>query len=322
MIDLDLLVARDCFAAGLAITTDVLATANLIASRTGAPRPPFTWRVLSVDGTAVRSSAGLRIAADGTWASAEAPFRMAFGVGMADHDAIQDYLRTSDGRALVEALARGHQDGATLLASCSSTFLLAETGALDHGAATTSWWLAPLFRRRYPAVHLAPERLVTEHDRVVCAGAAMAQLDLALHLVRRHAGMELARLVARYLVIDDDRVSQAPYLILDHLQGHDEAVRRAQDHARAHLRDDPSIGALAHAAAVSPRTLRRRFAEAVGMSPARYVQRLRAETARTLLQSTDWSVGRIAHEVGYSEDGALRRALRTHFDTSPSALRR
>lgn len=320
--DLDLLVCARGFASGLAATVDVLATANVVHQQLVGGAAPFRWRLLSSDGGTVETSAGLRLAADGSWDEAEADHRLVFGVGMADREAIGAAVDSAEGRRLVDGLRRAHDDGATLVASCSSTFFLAETGCLDRGLATTSWWLAPLFRRRYPHVRLAVDRLVTEHDRMICAGAAMAQLQLALHLVRRSLGPELAHTVSRYLVIDDQRRSQGPYMLFDHLVSQDEVVARAQAWLRENLKGELRIDALASAVAVSPRTLHRRFTAALGMSPSRYVQQLRAQTAAQLLLATDWSVGRVALEVGYAEDGALRRAFRQHLGVSPRELRR
>ncbi len=321
MPDVDFLVARDHFASGPSLTADVLATANLVVTRGGLGAAPFRWRVLTEDGGPARSQSGLLLASEGRWADARAELRMVFGVGMADDAVILGALTTAEGRALTREVAAGHDSGATLLASCSSTFFLAETGRLTGGPATTSWWLAPLFRRRYPRVELRAEDLVTEHERIVCAGAAMSQLDLALHVVRSSCGLDVARACARFLVIDDARASQAPFLLVDHLGGHDELVARAQRHVREHLRGPFDLDDLARAVGASPRTLRRRFAAATGMSPARYVQRARAEAAANLLRATDRSIAEIALEVGYAEDGALRRAFREHFDASPREWR-
>ncbi|MCA9490702.1 MAG: helix-turn-helix domain-containing protein [Myxococcales bacterium] len=321
MPDIDLMLTDDCFASGPAVTADVLATANLVSERLVGDRP-FRWRLLSEDGRPARTSAGTTLQVDGRWDEADAELRMVFGVGMADETVILRALRDRGTRALVERLRAAYADGVGLMASCSSTFLLAEAGVLDGGPATTTWWLAPLFRHRYPTVELRAERLITEHGRVVCAGAAMAQLDLALYVVRRWCGMEIARACARYLVIDEARASQAPYLIVDHLAGHDPAVAKAQAWVREHLAADPSLAGMARAACVSERTLRRHFVRATGLSPAQYIQRARAEAAAELLRTTDLSVGEVSAEVGYREDGALRRAFQRHFGTSPSAWRR
>ena len=308
------------FATGPSVTVDVLAVANQVALQ-GGMAAPFSWRAWSVDGAPATSSAGLQMAVDGAWAQADGSLCAVFGVGFADEARILASLRRPASRQLVEVLDAAHDRGATLLASCSSTFFLAETGRLDGGVATTSWWLGPLFQRRYPAVELQAERLVTEHQRLVCAGAAMAQLDLSLHLVRQVCGHDVARLCARYLVLDDARESQAPYLIADHLGGHDEVVAAAQQWVREHLQHG-TIEDLARAVAVSPRTLRRRFLRSTGMTPRHYLARARCDAAAELLQTTDLSVTRIAEEVGYAEDGALRRAFREHYGQSPGAWRR
>ena len=109
--------------------------------------------------------------------------------------------RTADVRKAKAQLLKWHAEGAQIAASCIGTFLLAETGLLDHREATTTWWLAPLFRQRYPNVLLDESRMLVPSDRGVTAGAAMGHLDLALWLIRK-TSPELAALVSRYLLAD------------------------------------------------------------------------------------------------------------------------
>lgn len=323
MPQIDLLVQNGFFATGVTVTIDALASANAIFSALNpGEQAPFSWRLLSESGADPVASAGLPVPATGAWEESTGDVVLIFGIGMADVGLIQAGVATAEGRGLVAQVRAHHDRGALIGASCSSTFFLAEAGVLDRGPATTSWWLGPLFQRRYPAVDLQADAMITEHERVICAGAAMAQLDLALHLIRRFAGMELARACARYLVMDERRGSQAPYLIVDHLARHDPVVSKAEGFIRENLRGTIEIPDLASRCGVSARTLARRFASSTGLTPARFIRRSRAERAANLLVSTDWSVSRIADEVGYAEEGALRRAFYDHFDISPKGYRR
>ena len=141
-------------------------------------------------------------------------------------------------------LLRQWSDGGALVsAACTGTFVLANTSLLDGQSATTSWWLAPLFRERYPRVMLEESRMVVGSSRFVTAGAALAHIDLALWLVRR-SSPALAALTARYLVIDP-RPSQAVFMIPDHLMHTDPLIERFEQWARHRLTEGFSLAAAA-----------------------------------------------------------------------------
>lgn len=120
-------------------------------------------------------------------------------------------------RRLRDALVDGFESGAMLAAPCASTFLLADTGLLDGRRATTTWWLAPLFRRRYPKVELVTDQIVVADWPIATGGAAMAQMDLMLAIVGRFAGPSLAKRCANYLLLDE-RHSQAPFMAIAYCQ--------------------------------------------------------------------------------------------------------
>ena len=151
-------------------------------------------------------------------------------------------------------------------ASCSATFVLAASGVLDGRHATTTWWLAPEFRRRFPDVTLSADRMVVDAEHVLTAGSAFAHADLMLAVIARVAGPSLAHLVTRYLVLDE-RVSQGRYMVLEHLRVSDPALQAVEQFIAQNLERQISIDELAHVAAVSPRTLARRVHAGLGMTP-------------------------------------------------------
>ena len=118
-------------------------------------------------------------------------------------------------------------------AACIGTFVIAESGLLDHREATTTWWLAPLFRARYPAVRLDESHMIVKSGKVVTAGAALSHMDLALWLMRQHSP-QLAALTAKYLIVDS-RPSQSAYVLTDHLIHNDPVVERFERWARTRL---------------------------------------------------------------------------------------
>jgi transcriptional regulator GlxA family with amidase domain len=185
--------------------------------------------------------------------------------------------------------------------------LLAASGILDGGRATTTWWLSPLFRERFPRVALDESRMIVESSRVVTAGAALAHVDLALWLVRRRSPA-LAESVARHLVFDA-RPSQAAYVMPDHLMHADPVVERFEQWARRHLADFALAEAARHVGA-SERTLERRIRAVLGKTPLSYVQDLRVEVAVHRLRTTKESIDEIASTVGYGDGVTLRTLLR------------
>jgi transcriptional regulator GlxA family with amidase domain len=211
-------------------------------------------------------------------------------------------------------------EGVLAAAACTGAFVLAESGLLDGRKATTSWWLGPFFRARYPKVVLDDGRMIVRSNDVVTAGAALAHFDLALWFVRG-ISPALAAVTARYLMVDS-RSSQAAYAIPDHLAHADALVERFERWVRENLSNGFSLDDASRAIGASPRTLARRLRAVLGKSPLSYFQDLRVERAVHLLQTTGESVERIATEVGYSDAVTLRNLLRRQLGRSASQLRR
>jgi transcriptional regulator GlxA family with amidase domain len=204
--------------------------------------------------------------------------------------------------------------------ACIGTFVLAEAGLLDGEEATTTWWLSPLFRQRYPRVRLDDSRILVQSNTMLTAGAALSHLDLALALIRR-ASPELANLTARYLVVDV-RTSQSIYSIPDHLAHADPLIQRFERWARGRLAEGFSLDQAAEALRTSKRTLARRMEDVLGKSPLAFFQELRVERAVHLLKTSDSSVDQIATQVGYAGGVTLRALLRKRLGRGVSEIRR
>lgn len=217
-------------------------------------------------------------------------------------------LNRPDVSAARSQLLRWRKKGSRIGAACMGTFILAETGLLDHQEATTTWSFAPSFRQRYPHVQLQESRLMVPNDYGVTAGAAMGHLDLVLWLIRQ-ASPELASTVSRFMLADG-RTSQAPYVIPSHLAQTDPLILKFEQWARTHLRDGFSLQDAAKALATSARTLQRRCDAVLGKSPLAYFQDLRVEHAQSLLHRKGYDIEAIAADVGYSDGATLRTLLR------------
>lgn len=208
---------------------------------------------------------------------------------------------------------------ATVTAACIGTFIMAESGLLSGHRATTTWWLAPLFRRRYPDVALEDSSMIVHSGPFVTAGAALGHMDLALWLVRR-VSPQLASLTAQYLIVDS-RPSQSAYALTDHLVHADPLVRSFESWARTNLARSFSLHDAAKAVGSSKRTLARRLQAVLGQSPLEYVQSVRVERAVHLLKTTRASVDEIAAQVGYADGVTLRTLLRRRLHAGVKQIR-
>ena len=280
-------------------------------------------RVVSLDGRPVRSGSGRTIDVDGPLelrGLGRSDVLVVPGVFAATEPTIGQLLGRDETLRAADLLARASAKGVFVAASCSATFVLASSGVLDGKPATTTWWLAPAFARRFPAITLVADRMVVEADGVLTAGAAFAHADLMLALIARVGASSLAKLVARYLVLDE-RPAQTRYMIMEHLRVSDPAVHAAERFASANVGRQLSIEELARAGAVSPRTLARRVHAALGMTPNEMVQRLRVAHAAHLLATTRASVEDVAGRVGYADAAAFRRVFRRYSGESPRGRR-
>ena len=232
---------------------------------------------------------------------------------------LEHALARRDVRDALAVLRTWSDAGSALAAACVGTFVLAEAGLLDGEEATTTWWLAPMFRQRYPDVKLDESRMVVRSGTVVTAGAALSHIDLALALIRQ-ASPELATLVAKYLVIDA-RPSQSAYAISDHLDSCRPAGRALRALGARPARPGFSLDGAAESLATSKRTLARRMKETLGKSPLTYFQDLRVERAVHLLKTTSHSIERIAAMVGYADGVTLRTLLRRRLGRGVRELR-
>lgn len=229
---------------------------------------------------------------------------------LAQRDAIQ-------ARAWIESAVQG---GADVASSCTGTLVLASTGLLDYRRATTAWWLAPAFAELYPHVRLDTAELILTDGAFTTAGAAMAQMDLMVGLVARHAGADIAETCARMMVLDERR-SQSPYMALGLLAASNETIARATAWARPRLAEPIGVNDLAAAVGQSPRTFARRVSAATGLSPVQFLQRLRVEQAVDLIELTSLSFEEIAFRVGYSDTSTLRSLIRRGSGLGPRDLR-
>ncbi len=314
----NVLVLDGVFDLGLSAVLDAFQTANELIGISGLEVPRFEVKIAGVR-KAVKTSQGLTVPVDGTgWRTPDCVVVPAIGFKMPGP--LESALARPDMPDAGALLRQWARRGATMTAACIGTFVMAESGLLDHQRATTTWWLAPMFRQRYPDVSLDESNMIVQSGRFVTAGAALSHMDLALWIIRS-ASPQLASLTAKYLIVDS-RPSQSAYALTDHLVHSDAIVQRFEDWARGRLKDGFSLDDAAKAVGSSKRTLARHMQAVLGKSPLSYFQSLRVERAVHLLKTTSASVDEIAERVGYSEGSILRVLLRRRLGVGIKELRR
>lgn len=320
MHDFTILILGGAYSTSVAVTLDMLAAAATLAPRVGVATP--TWRVCSIDGARVELQSGISVEtmALPRRARGDGSVWIVPGLGLDRRSAIQKRLALDDAQAVIKALRQHAQAGGTIAASCSAVFMLQAAGLLDDKRVTTSWWLAPELKRIAPACRVDADRMVCADGPIVTAGAAFAQADLMLHLLRTLGGNALADAVSRVLLFDG-RQAQAPFIIPEAFSNGDDLIGRLAARIEAALPELPRVGELAQEFCMSERTLSRRIKRATGKSTSALLQSVRQRRARALLASSRMTVEQVAVAVGYQDATALRRLMRKVAGANPSRFR-
>ncbi|MEM9653667.1 MAG: helix-turn-helix domain-containing protein [Actinomycetota bacterium] len=302
------LVQQGCFGSAVASVIEILRVADAIRGDVDPSIAPIDLAVAART-KRVATTTSMTLSADCSLSEVgDADLVIVPALGTLTATDTVDALNGRNGRSAIEALSTVDLGSTRIAAACTGVFALAETGVIDGLRATTSWFLGPAFRTRYPAVDLDLDAMVVEERGVLTAGAAFAHIDLALAVVRS-VSPDLARLVGDLLLIDE-RPSQAMFVAYEHLEHEDPVVIDFERHVRANLDQPFDAAAAALAVGTSRRTLERRIRAALNLSPLGFVQRMRLERAQYLLATTDLSNADIALRVGYANAETLRALLR------------
>ena len=208
-----------------------------------------------------------------------------------------------------------------LAGACAGGLVLAEAGVLNGRACTTTWWLYHTFRQRYPLSKPVWGKALVQDARVITSGGPLSWVDLALHIIRLHAGQTLARLTADMAVADSQPLSQQVYAPAGFLNSVHPMIMKAEHIVRY---ENPAITVeqLARALNMTTRTLHRKMAEEMNESPKNFLTRMRIEKAMRLLEQPGYVIAQIAGACGYADDTAFRRAFTGVTGMSPGQYRR
>jgi transcriptional regulator GlxA family with amidase domain len=279
--------------------------------------PPFRVRTVSITGGPVRSPYGLQILPEGSIADVART-----DIVIVPTSGLELDLKFIENSALLPWLRRQYEQGAYVAGVCMGSAYLAEAGLLDGRIATTHWSVCGRIAERYPRVNWRPDLFVTEDNRVLCSGGVCGSVDVSLYMVEKLCGHEVAVQTAKALLLPMPRIYQSGYAMAPISQPHDDKkIRDAEAFLQANFRDEVSTPTLADRVGLGERTFVRRFKAATGRQPAAYLQALRIEAAKTLLERDGAPVQSISAEVGYDDVAFFRRLFRRLTAMSPAEYR-
>lgn len=210
-----------------------------------------------------------------------------------------------------------------IAATCTAAFVLAEAGLLDGRRATTHWAQARELQLRYPKARIEEDRIFVEDGPIWTSAGMTAGLDLALAFIERDLGIEVSRAVARSLVMYHRRTGgQSQFSTLLELEPKSDRIQKVLTYARRHLSNRLDVEELAGVAALGTRQFNRVFLRETGQSPAKAIENLRLETARSLMEDTDQTIDSIAQQTGFADRDRMRRAFLRAFGQPPQTIRR
>jgi transcriptional regulator GlxA family with amidase domain len=318
--------AEQCSSTSVAATLEFFATANVLhrhalkkSARHEQNSPAlFNLETASVDGQTVVCTGGLKLTPDTSFAELHAPQLIIVPGFMFNILAVLPSLSR-----MVQLLQMQHQQGCYIASLCTGAFVSAQAGLLDGRCATTHWVFSEQFAQRFPKVKLQIERTVTDDGQIMCSGGSTSGSDLLLHLIRKFASPQLAAECGKKLLVDVAARSQMPYSSTTFKKNHTDAdIIKIQIWFESHIASNVLMEQVADEFGLSMRNFIRRFKEATEQTPIQYLQNLRIEKARFLLESSQEAFEQITLQVGYEDGSSFRRLFKQRVGLAPSAYRK
>lgn len=290
--------------------------------RLAGTRTPFDVEIVAESAGVIESASGLAITAHRSVdevTEADVVIVASMEVGRDDEWTPGRYPK------LVRWLQEMYDGGATICSACTGANLAAETGLLDGNEATIHWMSENSFRRRHPDVLLRLEEVLVisgDGGRLITSGAATAWHDLALYLIASHVGPATAQAIARFMLWEWHRDGQAAFQVFDPPTDHgDAAILAAQRAIAENFAVAAPVEEMVRWSGLAPRTFKRRFKLATSNTPIAYVQRIRVERAKRLLETSDEPIEEISWAVGYEDPASFRRLFKRLTGLAPGAYR-
>ena len=305
-----------CTASMITGVLDILSFANtqLVSGR---KNDLFEVVIITETGKAVNGFSGFRIQAQRSVKN-KSQFELIYVPGFVGD--LEDVLRKQV--KLIDWVKRQYQKGTLLAAACNGNFLLAEAGVLDQKKATTHWSLINTFRQRYANIMVEPEKIVIDNGSVISAAGVTSYFNLAIFLVERYGSRDLALTSAKVFLVDSGRKIQTPYQMFQVTKNHgDEEIVQVQDWLEANYHEEISLEKMTQICHLGKKTLVRRFKKVTGDTPMLYLQKLRIENAKRLLESKRVSFNEITWRVGYNDISSFHKVFKSETGLTPIEYR-
>lgn len=307
-----------CLGSGLIGAVDMLMLSRRVISRAGEPMP-YAVSTASFDGRGVEDGIGRLLEIDKSFdqiAACAAIIVPGYICEGGDSFPVTPALG-----AAAAWIRRQHALGAIVCGSCNGVFLLGEAGLLDGRRCTTTWWRHDELKTRYPRADTAWGAALIDDARVVTAGGPLSWIDLSLHVLRALCGAKAAKTAADFTVVDTTPSTQSIYIPPGHLAASNPFLLEAEHIVRQAGEESLTAQGLARALGTSERTLHRRLKLESGETPKNFIDRVRFESARLLLENTAHSVKQLAASSGYADETSFRRAFQRYSGMTPGAYR-
>lgn len=318
MKEISLLAIDGCLASTISNLIEAFSIANMWHSHfSGQRQDLFRTKIITPDGCAVTCSDCIQFIPHASFRDTHNSDYLIIPAFMPVPDATE--LRDP---SILDYIHSHYAVGTTVASVCTGAFLLAETGLLNKKDATTNWIFEKKFRYRHPDVNLLIGQMITEQDNLICTGAVTAIMHLALKIIKREGSRQLASMCAKTMLVDPNSDSQAPYTIYSPAKEHkDTEIMKAEEYMRERFADIDSVDQVADFINISSRHFKRRFKKATGESPLSYLQKLRVQKTKDLLEKTLMSIEEITRLVGYEDSGTFRRLFKRYTNLSPREYR-
>ncbi len=298
---------------------EVFAAAQKLIERTGRTEPSYRITVASIDGAPIATSSGLEIVPNTSLADAPSKIDTlivpggAGSAGASADEALLDWIKAT-------AAKRARR----VTSVCTGAFVLAAAGLLDGRRATTHWASAAKLAERYPAVEVDPEAIYVHDGPIWTSAGVTAGIDLALALVEEDLDREAALTIARHLVLFLRRPGNQSQFsaTLSAQEPEREPLREVQRYVVENVSENLTIEAMAERAHMSPRNFARAFAAETGITPGRYVERVRLEAARRELEDSSRPIATVAASCGFGTPETMRRVFLRALNVAPAEYRR
>lgn len=224
---------------------------------------------------------------------------------------------------LVPWLKKQYENGAEIVTYCIGAFFLAATGLLEGKKCTTHWHYASEFRNRFPNIELIDDKILTEDNRLYTSGGAYSYLNLLIYLIEKNTDRNTAITVAKSFMIDIDKLSQSPFIIFNGQKNHnDSTIKDLQSYIENNYQSKIIVDELSNKFAIAKRTLERRFKKATSNTLSEYIQRVKVEAAKKLLETENININELMYKVGYQDEKSFRMIFKKVSGMTPKEYKK